>query len=1001
MTPFWIVNFLKEDSCESFFENFWNAYVQNSQQTVAPLKFFHITDGTDDGLTCEGLNEIASKKLTIDETDTKLKLIPAFNSNQGNRINVIFIGDITQDKTIERFHTWAAYLKQQLLIQPWFSINNVAMFGILLRPETIAVDENVMNDRVKGFLNELNTLERMSINTRPFDRVLFIQAPVTTEGRAATIDTINLSAYHIARTNGQCFKDYVIDTQSYFDVNTSAVFYETNVQKGIDAYNLSLIMLQDLVASEDEAFLNVEEARKFVNDNQDYTNSMTPMAMSRFLVSECPKAPAFDILKPTCHPLNFFKIRTVWQEYYNKYIVKLKSDLVNKVQKELLTFEDDYRSVLFARQHQFVTERSDTLQNLVFQMFCDTGSHSRFKHIGLKQSIKVLEYFKIEITNTFKDKKRIEQAFVLPENFEKAITTASTNGRTSKQVLDELTLQLEKLSVYNPARLLRTTLLGILVGILLSIFLSPVALIAIPLIVMADMIVFNSKVKHIESLKDQYVGMRMQEIRERLNEQIHQCIDATQKEIRQYIEWLHDKKLVWLQENLSVLAAPSTQLKINKVFQPLLDEALSDSRWFIPAHDIDLNRRSKDFLKHGTFGQYPLTENVPTTQLNSVENGSPISIFDLVDREKNIVQELVQRLMHQDENVTEGSEEQVDFHKQKSLSNRSMLLLLDVSGSMFGEMESLKQYVKDLESLGEIEWIAFDDKVVSTSRDTNIENLSSGGGTCYIPAIQKAVEWLRSDNYDDIVLLSDGGPFETINDIVSVAQTLNQPLNTIAVGASAAEETLIEIAHQTCGKEITVANFEEIRQAEKWNSDILPRLALLDDGEYSFGELMKHTQIAACAKALQKFTLKQLEDNALSIPKIFSQYICKNGFEEWLYFTSQRNTLTQSAAPQKDRFCFSTANEPDVDKMEQCVSAMCNHANRVMRMDGSDKEPAIIVSLMSLRPLSNIGDLQWASTMKHGDKTINDIETLKNLKQEDYPLQNIYDEEIKSNDLSL
>lgn len=993
MTPFWIVNFLKEDSCESFFENFWNTYVQNSQQTVAPLKFFHITDGTDDGLTCEGLNEIASKKLTIDETDTKLKLIPAFNSNQGNRINVIFIGEITQDKTIERFHTWAAYLKQQLLIQPWFSINNVAMFGILLRPETIAVDENVMNDRVKGFLNELNTLERMSINTRPFDRVLFIQAPVTTEGRAAAIDTINLSAYHIARTNGQCFKDYVIDTQSYFDVNTSAVFYETNVQKGIDAYNLSLIMLQDLVDSEDEAFLNIEEARQFVDDNQDYTNSMTPLAMSRFLVSECPIAPAFDNLRPTCHPLNFFKIRTVWQEYYNKYIVRLKSDLVNKVQKEILTFEDDYRTVLFSRQHQFVTERSDALQNLVFQMFCDTGSHVRFKHIGLKQSIKVLEYFKIKITNAFKDKEKTEQAFKLPDNLERAIEIASANGKTSKQVLDELTVQLEKLSIYNPARLLRTTLLGILVGIPLSFFLSPIALVAIPLIILADMMVFNAKVKHIESLKDQYVGMRLQEIRERLNVQIQQCIDTTQKEIRQYIKWLHDKKLVWLQENLSVLAVPSTQFKFNKVFQPLLDEALSDSRRLIPAQDIDLNRRSKDLLKSGTFGQYPLTENVPTTQFNSVENGSPVSIFDLVNGEKSTVQELVQRLMCQDENVTGGEEERVDFQKHNGVSNRSMLLLLDVSGSMFGEMDSLKQYVKDLESLGEIEWIAFDDRVVATSRDTDIENLSSGGGTCYIPAIKEAVEWLKSDNYDDVVLLSDGGPFETINDIVSVAQALKQPLNTIAVGASAAEKVLIEIALQTGGEEITVANFEEIREAEKWNSEILPRLALLDNSDYSFGELMKHTQIVACAKALQKFTLKQLEDNALTIPKIFSQYICKNGFEEWLDVTSQRNTLAQSAAPQADRFCFSTVKEPDVDNMEQSISNMCN---RAMRMDNSDKEPAMIISLMSLRLLSNIGELQWASTMKHGDETINDIETLKSLKQDGYPFQNIYDEEIRN-----
>lgn len=69
MTPFWIVNFLEGDSCESFFQSYWEAVLANTIGAPAPLKFFHITDGRSETLTREQLNEIAFQRLSMNTAE--------------------------------------------------------------------------------------------------------------------------------------------------------------------------------------------------------------------------------------------------------------------------------------------------------------------------------------------------------------------------------------------------------------------------------------------------------------------------------------------------------------------------------------------------------------------------------------------------------------------------------------------------------------------------------------------------------------------------------------------------------------------------------------------------------------------------------------------------------------------------------------------------------------------------------------------------------------------
>ena len=384
-------------------------------------------------------------------------------------------------------------------------------------------------------------------------------------------------------------------------------------------------------------------------------------------------------------------------------------------------------------------------------------------------------------------------------------------------------------------------------------------------------------------------------------------------------------------------------------------------------------------------------------QIYSNVESSTVGLYELVKSNKKTVQELVQNLMFCDEDILATEEEQVSFQRHETATiGNDMLLLLDVSGSMYGDMDALKKYVHDLESVGNIEWIAFDDKVVATSKDTDIDNLSAGGGTCFVPAIEKAVEWLQTNSFDTIILLSDGGPFETVNQIVTAAEGLNMPLNTIAVGASADENTLTEIAIRTGGKEVTVESFEQISTPDVWKNEIMPNVVVMDRGNYTFGELMKHTHIEACASALRKYTLHCINDYSLSIPILFNGHINAPGFNEWLAIADQRNTLSPSAPQMSSVAYFATAKDKDNDKMEAEIKLLCEKNNTAMQLNPSEDEPDMVVSLLSHRPLTAICDLQWASSMKHGDASLNEPKILKELIADQVKVVNIYGEEIKT-----
>ncbi|MBP5542074.1 MAG: VWA domain-containing protein [Bacteroidales bacterium] len=982
MTPFWIIDFIEKDSCESFFETYWQSFKHNNPDVVGKdnpdeNKFFYFTDATTADITKEKLYSIGDR-LALDGEEKRI--IPAYRNTEGNRLNVIVLGDLSQPTTRERFHLWTAYVRQQYLQRAWPTFSSVFFHGILRRPNGMC---HKVDDNVVGFLNELATLERQNVNSRPFDHVLFVQSTEEKEKRAIVEQTLHMVAYHIARTDGsQLGND---PNRVFFDANATGVFYESDVQKEQDAHSLGQIMLNDFIASKEKEFYDVQEAQEHVKRNMAFVNNLSADGIASALFEGVSGVEHIDIVRP-CHPLNP-NIVKVWREYYQGYIPSLRRELVNALKRRSVIAEEECSKRMFQNQEDFISAQTLRLQDLVFEMFCNTGEEYKFKHVGLQQCLKVLELFSDAIKHEVDSSKRSRMAFLIPDRLKKAAQKVKENGMTDNGILDVLTTKLSRLPLYNLSRLLRILTLGLLVGALIALFYSPLGYLAIPIVLVIDLLIFNSRVRRIESLKDQYVACKMLQLQQRLNDKADEEIKRTYAQLAKYINWLQVEKIEYLQKNMSTVAPPDFLFQMTDIFQPLVSstsyEEVTRPRVLIPSHSVSREDLRKVVSCSGSFGSEPLTAGSPAGFIKLPVKGTSYRITSMIDGQKDAVQNLIHSLLKEKREVRGGIEKQVGFNYHTVPAARRMLLLLDISGSMSGEsIVQLKEYVNSLSTKGEIEWIAFSNSVTATSRDRDLADLSAVGGTNYIPALQKALEWCNETPYDDIILISDGEPFEPISKIIPEAKKLQQPLNTISISTTA-ESVLVQLAQATGGTEITVESLQDIQEPTT-EEELLPRIVGIAQGTYSFGELMKHSQIIACAEALYVFAIRMVNDTKLSTLDLIEKYGNDKGLVEWLDTTARLGTLKRGVSSQPQT-CYLAIASTDADKLTEKMNSLntgrtietCD-VNPDINVPIGQKEPDMIVSMLCCRPLSYIGDLEWAA-VNEDDATItrrNDLLTL-------------------------
>lgn len=966
MKPVWIFNFVKKDSIESFFTTFWNSVQQNSAGQRRD-ELYYITDGFSDQISDAKILETAKNIVT--DIGERPRLIKGWRDQatiqhaKHSELNLVFVGDITNEQTQRNLHVLAAKLREELLDNNRWTTANVRSYALLWRPKSAGVKS--VNGKCKAFLNELNSLMRLDINHRPFHKVLFFESSEVAAKKEPVIKSMAIAALHLALHSPAMAQNDLLrgqDNVLFLTAGEAGVFYEKEVQKEQEAYLLSQVLLDKLVNENknDKEFYDAPLAQEVINKNSILVESLSPESIVSTIKSECPKPyssrSAYGV---DCEvsPLSF-KLRQVWNKYYNRYILNLKKDLVNKTKQALFQFSEDYRDKLRSERLSFVNEKIKKIEDFVFEMFRNPGEH---KVISLPQCELVLDKL-IEKTKDFAKKEITDVAFELPKYLKGAYDHAqSEHNCDEKSVLAVLDGLLRKHPIFVLSVFVRAVILGLMLayfGVLFFenpltqlmvgsvLFLAPVGF---------GLWRFNDHVTRIDALKDQYTACVLMRLQGELNEELVKCVEQAYSDILEYYKWLKEHKIKYLKDNISAISPLEFSFEESTYFKPLVNCSLSrnsvDPKLFIPANTL-----SRDSImqggsqKSGTFDMYELLNNPPIGKVK-FEDNSEVSIEDIInDERKNYKSKLLKELLKRQLLVEGNIQQSVRFENETQ--NNTKLLILDVSGSMSGEkLNDLKTAVRKLEETSRILWIAFNSEVVASGEgcDENFEQIKAGGGTNYIPALQKAAEILKEEGFvDKIIFISDGGPFESLTKILEEAYKLNQPIHTISIGTDG-RDVMQQLAEKTSGVQIVVNKIKEIVAEVEDKLNVV--FSFGRRGDYTFGELMQKCYVPGCAKILYEYTMERTQTAQYSIERLLSSYSDKNAMREWKLFSQPRCSYQQAINPR------------DVESTLQFIDgSKCDKTNfdKMLILQDVSEVPDIIATMMSLRPMNSISDLQWS-----------------------------------------
>lgn len=989
-TPLWIIDFNKGSRCQEFLDRWWRAYGQNAETAPPPDDLWYYITRAEGKSFDDVLDDAGHLTLIRDGRDP---LIPAFkNKPAPGELNVVFLGDITDDKlTIPYFHFWAAKLRLALLKEEtqWTTVTRVHFYGMLWRPNTAAVAPGV-SAKTRGFLQELNMLMKQDVNHTPFRSVAFVESPDRPADKAAALEKMNLAVLHLSA------EDFLGDDdhRRFVDLSATGVFYEASVHAEQGEFLLSNALMDKIANSRESEFFNASAAKEFVDGDQVFLDTFACETIAGELTDDCPspdgKTYAYDLV-PGISPWST-KLKKVWSEYYCDFIPNYKKNLVNRVKRILQTFSRDYREKLYANQKNTVTRIAGGLQKQVFRIFTD-GSASEY--VSLAQAEEILSLYKRKIQDVASESGDVKiTPFAIPSELKNAARQARAENRTPQEAMAVLEDKISRHPVAVFALLVRALVLGFLLGFLSWTFLPTLVGQTTALIVTAvlgilplcvSLLKFRAMRIRIEALKQQYVGIMLLRCEEELCKDILECLQVTYQELLQYCDWLKTNKLDFLKEHLSVLSPSEFSFIESAVLQPLVKagntNANEENVVLIPPVALDAY---DDIQLSGSFGRDTLLSFDASSPMHQISvDGVNCDVKAVVKNNKNL-SKLVKQLMDARTRVRRSIEREATF-LSRDVQGKT-LLLLDVSGSMSGQpIEGLKKAVHSLEESYLVEWIAFSDKIEASSFDDNdIDQLHSTGGTCFIPPLTLAVQKVKEAIYDDIILISDGSPFENTEDILEVAYQLQQPLNTISIGDSGAS-VMKELSDKTNGVQIVV---NEVKEIIHWEGKMQAIVQLGENGEFSFGELIAKCHIPGCACAMHGFVSSRILSEAATLPSLITRYPGK-GLYEWAQFTRQGSVLSQTADVLDEQYLLgvdkdATENSPFVSTVEKHIDHPALEA-----LEG----PLMLVTLLSVRGVA-LRDLLWAGL----DETcadLNDRTQLSALLFGNPTICNLYDRPIR------
>ena len=247
-----------------------------------------------------------------------------------------------------------------------------------------------------------------------------------------------------------------------------------------------------------------------------------------------------------------------------------------------------------------------------------------------------------------------------------------------------------------------------------------------------------------------------------------------------------------------------------------------------------------------------------------------------------------------------------------------------------------------------------------------------------------AAQKIREELFDSVILISDGSPFETTEAILTVAQQLQIPLNTISIGNSGAS-VMKELSDKTGGTQIVV---DEVKEIIRWEGKMQAIVQLGENGEFSFGELLAKCHIPGCARALHDFAAEQVSSEATTLSSLIARYPGK-GLAEWGLYAKSGAQRKQTAEVLDKQYILGVDRQAaENEKFVSCIKKYLEDPTL-----SEQDAPLMIATLIMCRGIA-LNDFSWAG-LDENSADLNDREQLTELLYGNPTICNLYDRPIR------
>jgi hypothetical protein len=1066
MRPLWIIDLTADPTqSKSFFDNFWSA--NKIAQDKPDLKpWFHFSSYSDLGLPSidetkssddikqcfDKIIEDTAKILLLDVSGKDKRIKYPYEDNVIPEVlDIVFLGDLECEYTTAYFHTLSAYLRKYN--EKWKSTNrDCRYFGMLWMPDNVNVEGNFKSEHKVFFHQLYNLTQSGGYNNRPFHSVFVFQSNI--KEKQEFYQNMSLAVLHLSASKGvlesrsggksleteDVFKDTRLDDLGVFvSAGCAGLFFEHSVQTQQEAFVLGHSILDTFINSESKVFVDKDAAIRYTNELPDFTSGLFETnSVTEALRKDVVQPKKLDFFKDAPSHSNLLQLKNIWTDYYNRFLVNLKKDVVNGVKAELLFAFENLKEKVVENQFEWLKARIKNLEDGIFNVIQQEQPQPQ---CSLNQMEAVAFQCKEKIEDYNKGSKNSTDIFFLDENLKKSLVTAkdiykkkNNSKEDSKEIEDEeilkdLETQISGHPVVYLSMLVRTILIAVCMFFLFYPvikffgggetplinlkFLTDNPTLAALLGSFIPFMVFFWKSSQyfnkLKSLVDQYQAVFIHNINLHAIAFLEKAVDQSYENAINYCsEFIIEKRInEQLRQGLSVIVPQRFSFEETPYFQPLLISNIDiqeDAKLYAPGKQkLDETHEHKNdgqMMRSGTFDKVPILKSMPDLMVN-LKRGK-VKITELSDDDK---QELLHELMRESVDITSGIQEELD--PVKMTQHCPIALLLDVSGSMSGQpISDLKKAVADLKQQNSnLRWVAFSSNAV-LDEEVNYIIPDASGGTDLNAGIDKVIESQKAGKlvFDKLVMVSDGQPSDP-QGCLNKAKLLGRPVDVIFIGnqGSPGEDFMKLMASETGGVQQTISSASQMNVVVQAQMNISYKVV---DGQkgVTFDKLIKMGHIEACALALKHFSERKMVVAEFGIERMLSQLHDKKGMDSFFQKAVPSGSVKNTVSPEQTHTLLKSSDVVSGKSQNDLSNTIINNGFTINQLNRYPNQPDLLLSLLQIRPYRGmlrdidisykLGDVEHQ--IKNNDNDPDPVyDVFLSLIDKEWGISNLYDIKIK------